>query len=390
MSVQSRVTVLLISTPVLAFVVIGGLMGGASATRGDETFQHLRVFQDVVGHVMSHYVEEVKADRVMEGAMRGLADGLDPDSAYLNPRQLKEVESGAALPEGEVGIELTRAYYLRVIAARDGSPAAKAGLATGDVVRTIGGKPTREMSVFEGVRLLRGKPGTSVVLTIIRSNAAEPHEVTLVREKPSGAQVFGRMLPNGAGYLRIASFRDGVAAEVKKQVTELTKAGAAALIIDIRRTAEGAMDNGIATARLFVKSGTLAVLGNAQRGTSQRIEAQPGDGGIELPMLLLVTNGTSGAAEVFAAALDSGGRADLIGERTLGRAGLQKLVRLPENRALWLTYTRYSTPDGKPIHGKGLDPDVAVDDNDVEFGAAAPQKDPILDAAIARLNARKG
>lgn len=390
MSVKSRVTVLLISTPVLAFVVIGGLMGGASATRGDETFQHLRVFQDVVGHVMNHYVEEVKADRVMEGAMRGLADGLDPDSAYLNPSQLKEVESGGTLPEGEVGIELTRAYYLRVIAARDGSPAAKAGLATGDVVRTIDGKPTREMSVFEGVRLLRGKPGTSVVLTVIRSNAAEPHEVTLVREKPSGAQVFGRMLPNGAGYLRIASFRDGVAAEVKKQATELTKSGATALVIDIRRTAEGAIDNGIATARLFVKSGTLAVLGNAQRGTSQRIDAQPGDGGIELPALLLVTNGTSGAAEVFAAALDSGERADLIGERTLGRAGVQKLVRLPENRALWLTYTRYSTPDGKPIHGKGLDPDVAVDDNDVEFGAAAPQKDPILDAAIARLNARKG
>jgi carboxyl-terminal processing protease len=277
-----------------------------------------------------------------------------------------------------------------VIAARDGSPAAKAGLATGDVVRTIDGKPTREMSVFEGARLLRGKPGTPVALTIIRNNAADPHDVTLVREKPPGAQVSGRMLPGGPGYIRIASFRAGVAADVKKQAAELAKAGATALVIDIRRTAEGPIENGIETARLFVKSGTLTILGSGQREASERIDARAGDGAIEVPVLLLVTTGTSGAAEVFAAALDGRGRAELIGERTLGRAAVQKLVRLPENRALWLTHARYSTPDGKPIHGKGLEPDVAVEDNDVEFGATAPQKDPILDAAIERLKTRKG
>jgi carboxyl-terminal processing protease len=389
MSSKTRFTVLLISTPVLAFIVVGGLMGKAAA-RADDTFQHLRLFEDVIRLVMNNYVEEVKVDRVMEGAMRGLADGLDPDSAYLNPKQLKEVESGAALPEGEVGIELTRSYYLRVIAARDGSPAAKGGLATADMIRAIDGKSTREMSVFEGTRLLRGKPGTSVRLTIIRNNAADPHDVTLVREKPSGPQASGRMLPNGAGYLRIASFRNGVAAEVKKQAAELAKAGATALVVDIRRTAEGPIENGIEAARLFVKSGTLARLGNAQRDTSETIEARAGDGAIDVPVLLLVTTGTSGAAEVFAAALDGRGRAELIGERTLGRAAVQKLVRLPDNRALWLTYARYTRPDGTPIHGKGLEPDVTVEDDDVEFGAAAPQKDPILDAAIERLKTRQG
>lgn len=392
MTLKTRVTVLLISTPVLAFVVVGGLMGNAAATRGDETFQHLRVFEDVIRLVMNNYVEEVKVDRVMEGAMRGLADGLDPDSAYLNPRQLKEVESGVALPDGDVGVELTRSYYLRVIAARDSSPAAKAGLATGDVVRSIDGKPTREMSVFEGTRLLRGQPGSKVTLIIIRNNAADPHEVTLIREKRAGAPVSGRMLDGEIGYLRIPSFHDGVVEGVRQQVASLSKTGAKSLVVDIRRTAEGSIDNGIAAARLFVKSGTLTQRGSGQKDkeTAERIDARAGDGAIELPVLLLVTTGTSGAAEVFAAALDGRDRAELIGERTLGRAGVQKLVKLPENRGLWLTYARYSTPAGQPIHGKGLVPDVEVEENDVEFGAAIPQKDPILDAATERLKARKG
>jgi carboxyl-terminal processing protease len=392
MTLKTRVTVLLISTPVLAFIVVGGLMGNASATRGDETFQHLRVFEDVIRLVMNNYVEEVKVDRVMEGAMRGLADGLDPDSAYLNPKQLKEVESGAALPDGDVGVELTRSYYLRVIAARDSSPGAKAGLATGDVVRSIDGKPTREMSVFEGTRLLRGQPGSKVTLIIIRNNAADPHEVTLIREKRAVVAVSGRMLDGEIGYLRIPSFHDGVVEGVRQQAASLSKTGAKSLVVDIRRTAEGSIDNGIAAARLFVKSGTLAQRGSGQKDkeAAERIDARAGDGAIELPVLLLVTTGTSGAAEVFAAALDGRDRAELIGERTLGRAGVQKLVKLPENRGLWLTYARYSTPAGQPIHGKGLVPDVEVEENDVEFGAAIPQKDPILDAATERLKTRKG
>lgn len=392
MTFRTRLAVLLISTPVLAFVIVGGLMGNASARGNDETFQHLRTFDEVVRLVLHNYVEEVKVDRVMEGAMRGLADGLDADSAYLGPKQVREVESGAALPEGEVGIELTRSYYLRVIASRDGSPAGKAGLATGDVVRAIDGKPTREMSVFEGTRLLRGQPGSKVVLTIIRSNAADPHEVTLVREKAPGAEVSGRMLEDGVGYIRISSFRQGVVDGVRSHAAGLAKNGAKALVVDVRRTAEGPIENGIEAARLFVKPGAKSTLSvKAGREGTEVLEtyaAKAGDGSIELPVTLLVTTGTSGAAEVFAAALDGNGRAELVGERTLGRAGAQKLVKLPENRGLWLTYARYLTPAGEAIHGKGLTPDVAVDEPDVEFGAAAPQKDVVLDAAIAKLKGK--
>lgn len=429
MTLKTRLSVLLISTPVLAFVVIGGLMGNASARAGDESFQHLRVFDDVVRLVVSNYVEDVKVDRAMEGALKGLADGLDPDSAYLNAKQVADVQAGTALPEGSVGLELTRQYYLRVIATRDGSPAQKAGLQTGDYVRAVDGKSTRDMSVFEGTRLLAGQPGSKVTLTVIRGNAAEPHEVALVREKVSGSPVTGRLIsvtkaegaaPGGsdatAAYVRVSSFRTGVVEDLKKQIADLSKAGAKSLVIDLKGTAEGPIDNAVDAARLFVKSGVLAMKAGRNDEGKEVISAHDGDGAVVLPVQILMTAGTSGAAEVFAAALSANKRAELVGEHTLGRAAVQKLVRIPENRGLWLTYLRYYRPDGAAIqakatgqsdpkalenapakavemslkefaiHGRGLQPDVAVEDVDVvEFGAPPPAGDPILDAAVDRL-----
>jgi carboxyl-terminal processing protease len=271
-----------------------------------------------------------------------------------------------------------------VIAARDGSPAQKAGLRTADTIRAIDGKPTRDMSVFEGSRALAGKVGSKVTLTIIRGNAADPHEVVLVRERVSGPIVTSRAIGT-TGYLRVASFRKGVVEELRAQAAELTKGGAQNLIVDVRRAAEGPLDNGIAAARLFIKSGTIAIKsGRGKVETREPITATDGDGSITLPTTVLVTTGTSGPGELFVAALNDNDRAELVGERTLGRAGLQKLVKLPEGRGLWLTYARYLTPKGQAIQGRGLEPDVPVEEPDVEFGATPPASDPILDAALQR------
>lgn len=420
MTTRTRLSVLLISTPLLAFIVIGGALGRAST--GDDAFQHLRVFEDVVSLVLNNYVEEVKVDHVMEGAMRGLADGLDPDSAYLTTDEVKALDqsgpcaslfpsaacASGSTPAGDVGIELTRQYYLRVIASRDGSPAAKAGLETGDYVRAIDDKPTRDMSVWEGARMLRGTPGSHVKLTIIRGNAADPHEIDLVRETAPATLVSGRLLQPDIGVIRIAAFGAGTAARVRDQADELLKNGAKNLIIDLRHTAEGPYESGLETARLFVKSGTLAQIAGRdpnqkpddtaaspadtkaakvpQAAIRQTIAAQPGDGAITAPVTLLTTTGTSGAAELFIAALEGNKRADVVGERTLGRAGVQKLVRLPDGRGLWLTYERYVTPDGYAISGRGISPDQQVDEPDVEWGEPAPAGDAILDAAVARMH----
>ena len=384
MTSRTRLLVLVVSTPVIAFAIIGGFLGQAMAR--DDTYQHLRVFEDVISLVLNNYVEEVDVNRAMKGAMHGLAEGLDADSAYLTPALVKTFDEQPA--PADVGLELTRQYYLRVVSARDGSPAAKAGLRAGDFVRMINDRATREMSAYEGNRLLRGAPGTKVSLLVIRGNAADPHEVELVRERPSGAEMMSRLAEPSIGYIRVLDFSKQSPTLLKEQVEGLAKSGAQQYIIDLRGTARGDVDDGVAAARLFVKTGTLAI---KQSKNNQReiVPAQAPDGAMMAPLVLLTDAGTAGAAETFAAALDGNERATLIGDRTLGRAARQRLVKLPDGSALWLTHLRYLTPKGDQIHEKGLEPDVEVDQPDVEFGAEAPATDATLQKAIEYFSQKK-
>jgi carboxyl-terminal processing protease len=386
MSSRTRRFVIWITAPVIAFAIVGGLLSKAIAS--DETYPVLKIFGDVSQLITSNYVEKVDVDKVMTGAMHGLADSLDPDSAFLSADQVKLVETDAPLPAGDVGIDLTRQGYLRIIAVRDGSPAAKAGLMTGDYVRIIGDKPTRDMSVFAGMRQLRGAVGSKLSLTIIRDSPNDPHVVELTREAIPTTDVTSRIAAPGIGYLRIAAITARTTAQAKNEVATLTKNGATSLIIDVRRTSGGSLDSGISLARLFVQKGTLAA--RETKGVDKEtIEAKSGDGAITLPAVLLVNVGTSSAAELFASALAGNQRADLIGEHTIGRAAQQRLIKLPDGTGLWLTTTRYLMPDGKPLHEHGLEPKVAVDEPEVKFGQTAPPGDPILDKAIEQLSLKK-
>jgi carboxyl-terminal processing protease len=386
MSSRTRLIVLSVSAPVIVFAIVGGFLGRVMAR--EESYQNLRIFDDVTTLITNNYVEPVNTDKVMNGAMRGLAEALDPDSAYLSAQEVKQAEGAAPLPAGDVGLELTRQYYLRVIAARDNSPAAKAGLRTGDFIRMIDTQPTRDMSVWQGMRTLRGTPGSTVKLTVIRGNAVDPHVVEITREVLTAPDVTGRMAAPGVAYLRVAGFGAKAVEQAKARLTELTKNGASQVIVDVRRTSGGALDAGISLARLFVSKGTLAVR-ESRNGQRETIEAAEGDGSLKMPLIVLIDAGTSGPAELFAAALAGNDRAELVGERTIGRAASQKLIKLPDGSGLWLSTTKYLTPSGNPLHEKGLEPTVAVDEPDVEFGQAAPTTDPVLEKAIERATQKK-
>lgn len=383
---RTRLLVLVLTTPLVLFTVVGGLLGQQATPPG--AYPQLRVFDDVVSLIFGNYVEEADAETVMDGALRGLSDALDPDSSFLTPAHVDAIEDGAADAPGGTGLSLTRQYYLRVVAAREGSPAYRAGLQTGDYIRAIDGKSTRHMTLFEGERLLRGPVGTSVTLTVLRGSATDAHEVRLTREPSATPAVTARLVDGRVGLVRVPAFGEGTPEAVRARVNALEQQGATSLIVDLRHTAEGVPDVGVALAQLFVPEGTLAIT-ETRGGTQTPVAASGAAPATTLPVTILTTNGTSQAAEVFAAALADNGRATLVGERTLGRAAAQKLVKLPDGSGLWLTYKRWLTPKGTAIHGTGLTPEVAVAEPDVEFGAERPTADPILDKALEHIAAAR-
>jgi carboxyl-terminal processing protease len=394
MTARTRLIVFLVSTPLVALVTVGGLMGGDRPARAAQrALPHLAVMEDARYLIEHAYVEKVDVDKVMDGAMRGLIDGLDPSSAYLVPDEVKAMETKTPLPAGDVGIIVTRQFYLRIVGVRDGSPAAKAGLQTGDFVRAIDNFATRDLSAYAGQRLLRGAPGSKVTLLIIRGNAADPHPIELTREPLSTERVTSRKLPSGQTLVRISSFGDGAVAALKSEVEALGDAGKAGLAIDLRGTADGTPDDGIAAARLFVKSGTLAVLAGRKGAERKEFTAAAGDGVFTMPVVLMVSNGTANAAEVFAAALSRNKRTTLVGEPTAGIAAVQRLVKLPEGHGLWMTYARYLKADDKPLHEQGLMPDDLVDIPVIPFDApaAAPNAvDPLLSHVVKAFEIWKG
>ena len=387
MTNRTRYILLLGTAPIVTFTLVGGLLGRASA--GEGTYQHLRIFEDVVSLISNNYVEPVEPELVMEGALWGLAEGLDADSSYLTEDEAQLYREAAAGSGGDVGIgvELTRQYYVQVVAARDGSPAARAGLRPGDYLRTIDGTPTRMMSTVKAAHLLRGAPGTTVMLSVIRGNAAEPGDLQVTRGADRSANLSSRVVAPGVGYLRITEFDDTIAGAIEDAAGALGQQGAERLLIDLRGTATGEFDAGVAAAALFTDVETLVIRETA-RGQDP-LGGAAGEASIVWPVVLMTNYGTSGAAELFTAALTGADRAESVGTNTAGRAAEQTFVVLPGGGGLLLSSTRYLTASGEPIHLAGVEPAVAVRDPSVELGqtAADSDDDPVFDKALAHLTA---
>ena len=390
MTSKARWFLVALSTPLVIVAAVGGLIGASPAVP-QKGFEHLRVFEDVVSLVNGAYVEEVNPDKVFDGAMRGLAEGLDASSAYLPPAEVALIDNKTPLGDGDTGLVVTRQFYLRVLGVRDGSSAARAGIRSGDFVRAIDETPSRDMSAFTGMRLLRGAVGSKVRVLIIRGNAAEPHEVTLTREKLADSVTSS--LKDQVGIVRLQSFSatasGGTAAALRSQAETMQKSGAKAMVIDIRGVADGSYDEAIKAAQVFVGAGTVATRQGREAASKEDIASSSGATAVKIRVIILQDFGTSGPAEVFAAALSGNKRAELVGERTAGLAAEQRLVRLPENYGLWMTYRRYYTigPGSEaptPILERGVKPDLNVEGPTVEFGEPAPAVDEMLAKAIER------
>ena len=385
MSTRTRLIFLFSTASVVAFILVGGFLGRAVAR--EDAYRHLRIFEDVVSLIAENYVEDTNLGEVMTGALRGLTAGLDTDSTYLSPESVTRIERGMTPQEGAIGVEVTSQYYTQIISIRDGSPAHRAGLRPGDYIRAINDAPTRRLSAVDSLHRLRGEPGSTVRLSLLRGNTSEPYDIELMRELLDGPEVTSRMISSDIGYLRVAHFSSGVSEQIQQTVTQLEDQGATQLMIDVRSNGGGSFDEGIATARLFVASGPL--LRRAETENKQvTIEATGGNFIIDTPVIVLSDYGTAHGAELFTASLVGSGRAASVGQRTAGRVSLQKLIKLPNGGGLWLSWARYLQASGAPLHRSGIDPTVAVDVPLFELGEPEPPGDPILERALEYLRTK--
>jgi carboxyl-terminal processing protease len=380
MSPRSRLAVALVSTALIAYIAVGSLLG---RVLGDTSYGQLSIFNEVVRLVIDAYVEPVNLDRAMAGARQGMADALDGDSAYLEPEDFKLYQQAPKEAEAEVGLVLTRRFaFVMVVSPRPGSPAEKAGLRPGDIVKSIDERHTRQMPAVVADRLLRGAPGSSVKLGILRAGA-DPFDVTLVRERVLPTAPSGKLLPDAVGYVKVADFTETTAEDLRTQVEALKKGGAREFVLDLRSAAWGAPDEAAKVAEVFLHGGPVAKL-VGRRQAEELLQADASRQAWTGPLVALVGNGTAGPGEIVAAALSDAERAQLVGEHTFGRAGVTEPVPLPEG-GLLLTTAKYVSPKGTALHGEGLKPTVPVEDStdeDDDQPADTPRPDRALEKAL--------
>lgn len=382
MTSRSRFVLSLLSTAFVLYLASGPLMRRAL---GDTGYTQLSIFHEVVSMIRDSYVDPVNMDRTLDAAESGLLEALDGDSGYLDVEDFKTLQAGKRAP-ADTGIVLGRRFgFLTVVATRPDSPARKAGIKAGDYIKTIDGKHTHGLTVVKGERLLEGETGTSVKVAIFKSGT-DATETAVVRERPAVSPPVSRLLDGGVGYIAVSDVSDGVASTLKTTIAGLQAQGAKALVLDLRSSATGPLKNAVALSELFIKGGVVAKLAtrNAPEQTLVASEASATYGG---PLVILVDRGTAGAAEIAAGCLNDSERATLFGENTFGRAGVQKQIPLESGGGLLLTVSRYLTPKGQPINGKGLTPKTLVRNPESPEAFGALGKDPVLDKAVEALKA---
>ncbi|HMK29228.1 MAG TPA: S41 family peptidase [Terriglobales bacterium] len=365
MSKKLKACFLTFSLALVLFTVTGGLR--VRAASNDGAYRQLGVYSEVLSRVRTEYVEEPNIPQVTDGALHGLLESLDANSSYLTPAEYKEYKNHKSEGRGGIGATVSKRFgYAAVVSVIPGGPADKVGVDAGDVIESIEGKSTRDLSLAEVLTMLSGPQGSNVNLSIVRARRAEPLRLTIIRDVAKFPPVSDKTMEDGVGYLKVDALTKGKAQELAAKIKDLQDHGAHKLVLDLRNCAEGDENEGIAVANLFLNHGTIAYL-QGQKYPRETFNADPQKAITTLPVVVLVNRGTAGAAEIVAAALLENARADVVGDKTFGAGSIQKVIDIPDGSALILTVAKYYSPNGKAIQDTAVTPSVLVADNSDDF-----------------------
>lgn len=361
----------------LAFTALGVTLLAApaliAATEKTNTYELLKLFGDVFDRVRSEYVEEVKDSDIIEAAINGMLTSLDPHSSYMNEKSFKEMQVQTKGEFGGLGIEVTLENGLvKVVAPIEGTPADKAGVHAGDLVTFINDDQVMGLTLSEAVEKMRGTVGSKVKLTILREDTAEPLELTITRDIIKIKAVRGEAMGNII-YARINSFTeattDALRAEIEKQKKEIGADKVKGMVLDLRNNPGGLLDQAVSVSDMFLKQGEIVSTRERDPNQTRRYNAKAGDEILpeNLPMVVVINNGSASASEIVSGALQDQKRAIILGVKSFGKGSVQTVIPLPGHGAMRLTTSRYYTPSGHSIQAKGITPDIEVQPAKIEL-----------------------
>ncbi len=356
-------------------VLVGAILGvsltlGTSvlATRDKTTdilpLEQMRTFTDVFARIKNDYVEEVSDDELLEYAIRGMLNGLDPHSAYLNTEEFNDLRIGTTGEFGGLGIEVSMEDgFVKVVSPIDDTPAQKAGMQSGDLIIRLDDTPVKGLSLNDAVKLMRGKPGSDIILTVIREGEDAPLKVTIKRAVIKVTSVRSRMLDDNIGYVRISNFQTKSNADMVKAVRELKKEasdGLGGLVLDLRNNPGGVLSGAVAISDAFLNEGRIVFTDGREESSKLYYDATNGDILDGAPLVILVNGGSASASEIVAGAIQDHGRGIIMGSKTFGKGSVQTIQDLPGGGAVKLTTARYFTPNGRSIQAQGIEPDIVT------------------------------
>jgi carboxyl-terminal processing protease len=327
-------------------------------------FEDLRTFTEIFGRIKRDYVEPVSDKKLLEDAIRGMLSGLDPHSAYLVAEEYQELKEGTTGQFGGLGIEVTMENgFIKVVSPIDDTPAQRAGVKAGDLIVRLDDLPVKGMTLADAVKMMRGKPGSTILLNIVREGEETPLKITLTRDIIKVKSVKSRLLDKNYGYVRISSFQSGTGEGLKEAIAQLKKENGGnlkGLVLDLRNNPGGVLNAAVEVSDAFLKSGLIVYTEGRIENSEMRFNAAPDDISDGAAMVVLINSGSASASEIVAGALQDQKRAVIMGEKSFGKGSVQTILPTSNGAAVKLTTARYYTPSGRSIQAEGIEPDIAL------------------------------